>query len=188
MSTVPTCPTLCPSNKRADRHAIARHYIKCTCGMSMILGWVPVFLLVCYTSVHVHVLLLPSTTYICVYMYSYPKLLAHVLYACTCIYIYIYWHLHVSFSNMYHSHTERLAYDWISDKIYWSDYGAAEIGIVDFQTDIRMVLIQTGQPQLSRPRALALDPTTRWVSVNKEYSQRNLSYVWKKRCCGVLIV
>lgn len=56
---------------------------------------------------------------------------------------------------------ERLAYDWVTDKVYWSDYGAAEIGIVDLQTGIRTVLIETGQPQLSRPRAIALDPTTR---------------------------
>lgn len=56
---------------------------------------------------------------------------------------------------------ERLAYDWITDKIYWSDFGAAEIGIVDLQSGTRIVLIVTGQQRLSRPRALALDPSTR---------------------------
>ena len=59
------------------------------------------------------------------------------------------------------SHTERLAYDWATDKIYWSDYGAAEIGVIDMATRLRVVLLVTGAQQLSRPRALALDPRGR---------------------------
>ena len=113
--------------------------------------------------IHVHVL--PYATY------RQPKLFAHVhvwvelSFVACCVVLLVSIsssdNIHLSFSNVPFLHTERLAYDWIADKIYWSDYGAAEIGIVDFQTSIRRVLIHTGQHQLSRPRALALDPTTR---------------------------
>jgi low density lipoprotein-related protein 2 len=61
---------------------------------------------------------------------------------------------------------ERVAYDWITQKVYWSDYGAAKIGIVDLRSGIWKVLIVTGQKQHSRPRALELDPLRRnmyWV-------------------------
>ena len=67
--------------------------------------------------------------------------------------------VHVFFP--FFSYLERLAYDWITHKVYWSDYGAAEIGIVDLQSGNRMVLIETGQKQHSRPRALELDPIRR---------------------------
>lgn len=59
------------------------------------------------------------------------------------------------------SYSERLAYDWVTEKIYWSDYGAAEIGVVDVNTGTRTVLITTGVQQHSRPKALALDPIRR---------------------------
>ncbi|CAI8019189.1 Low-density lipoprotein receptor-related protein 1 [Geodia barretti] len=52
---------------------------------------------------------------------------------------------------------ERLAYDWLTDKLYWTDYGAAQIGMIDLKTMTRMVILQTGRQQLSRPRAFRLD-------------------------------
>ena len=81
-----------------------------------------------------------------------------------CIFMQSFYNDSYTCTNIFSSffpYLERLAYDWITQKVYWSDYGAAEIGIVDLRSGTRMVLIVTGQKQHSRPRALELDPLRR---------------------------
>ena len=47
--------------------------------------------------------------------------------------------------------------------MYWSDYGRAEIGLVDLRTKVKIVVLVTGPWQQSRPRGLALDTMRRCV-------------------------
>ena len=52
---------------------------------------------------------------------------------------------------------EGLAWDWINQKIYWTDYCDDEIEVYDPLTSYRRVLFDTG---LSNPYAIVVDPTT----------------------------
>ena len=55
-----------------------------------------------------------------------------------------------------------IAYDWISEKIYWTDAMHQEIEVVDLGGNgDRKILLKTGD--LSTPRAIVLDPTTRYI-------------------------
>lgn len=52
---------------------------------------------------------------------------------------------------------EGLAWDWVNQKIYWTDYCDDEIEVYDTITSYRRVLFDTG---LSSPYAIVVDPTT----------------------------
>lgn len=54
---------------------------------------------------------------------------------------------------------EGLAWDWVNEKLYWTDVCDDDIEVFDPATGYRKVLIETGSG--SDPRGIALDPTTR---------------------------
>ena len=58
---------------------------------------------------------------------------------------------------------ERVAYDWITHKLYWTDYGDSKIEAVDLHTNYRKVIVSTGAVDVSKPRAIVLDPFTRYM-------------------------
>ena len=58
---------------------------------------------------------------------------------------------------------ERVAYDWITHKLYWTDYGDSKIEAVDLHTNYRKVIVSTGAVGVSKPRAIVLDPSTRYM-------------------------
>lgn len=51
-----------------------------------------------------------------------------------------------------------LAWDWISEKLYWTDYCQDDIEVYDARTGFRTVLFNTG---LTEPHAIVVDPTTK---------------------------
>ena len=63
--------------------------------------------------------------------------------------------------NYYDFNLDDIAYDWISEKIYWTDGTHLEIEVVDLggSGDCR-ILIKTGERSV--PRAIVLDPITRY--------------------------
>lgn len=54
------------------------------------------------------------------------------------------------------SSLEGLAWDWINEKLYWTDYCQDEIEVYDPVTSRRRVLIITG----TSPYAIVVDPGT----------------------------
>ena len=61
--------------------------------------------------------------------------------------------------------SDGLAWDWINEKLYWTDPEDVEIEVYDPATDHRRSLLSTGT--FSVPRGLAVDPTTRYTSRRK---------------------
>ena len=55
--------------------------------------------------------------------------------------------------------TEGLAWDWVNEKLYWTDHCDDVIEVFDPETGHRKTLISTGSG--SEPRSIVLDPTTR---------------------------
>lgn len=55
--------------------------------------------------------------------------------------------------------TEGLAWDWVNEKLYWTDSCADDLEVFDPETGYRKILIRTGSG--SDPRNIALDPTNR---------------------------
>ena len=55
--------------------------------------------------------------------------------------------------------TEGLAWDWVNDKLYWSDACNNDIEVIDPHTGDRRVLLHTGST--SDPRQIVLDPINR---------------------------
>lgn len=55
--------------------------------------------------------------------------------------------------------TEGLAWDWVNEKLYWSDRCDKDIEVFDPKTGYRKVLLQTGSG--SDPRNIVVDPSTR---------------------------
>ena len=51
-----------------------------------------------------------------------------------------------------------LAWDWINQVLYWTDYCEDEIGVYDVSSHQRAVLINTG---LIEPRDIVIDPRSR---------------------------
>ena len=51
--------------------------------------------------------------------------------------------------------TDDLAWDWINQKLYWTDACTVRIEVYDPLNDYRTVLIYTG---LSAPRGIVVDP------------------------------
>ena len=64
---------------------------------------------------------------------------------------------------MDYNFTEGLAWDWINQKIYWTDRCDDDIEVYDPITTYRRVLFDTG---LINPYAIVVDPTTGYVSVS----------------------
>lgn len=59
-----------------------------------------------------------------------------------------------SILNLY---TGGLAWDWVNQKLYWTDYCDDDIEIYDPSTGVRRVLFDVG---LTEPYAIVVDPTT----------------------------
>lgn len=57
--------------------------------------------------------------------------------------------------------SDGLAWDWINEKLYWTDPEDVEIEVYDPATDHRRSLLSTGASSV--PRGLAVDPTTRYI-------------------------
>jgi len=55
--------------------------------------------------------------------------------------------------------TEGLAWDWVTEQLYWCDPCTDSIGVYDPITGKHKILIQTGSG--SDPRDIVVDPTTR---------------------------
>lgn len=56
-----------------------------------------------------------------------------------------------------------LAWDWINQKLYWTDYCYDDIAVYDPSTQARKVLFNG---DLSEPRAIVVDPTTGYVIIS----------------------
>lgn len=54
-----------------------------------------------------------------------------------------------------------LAWDWVNEKLYWTDNCDDDIEVFDPATGYRRILIETG---LSNPTSIVVDPGTRYVS------------------------
>lgn len=54
---------------------------------------------------------------------------------------------------------EGLAWDWINEKLYWTDYCQDEIEVYDPVSNYRSVLLQTG----TSPYSIVVDPGTGYV-------------------------
>ena len=61
--------------------------------------------------------------------------------------------------NDYANFLDGLAWDWVNEKLYWTDYCADDLEVFDPATGDRKVLIRTGSG--SAPRGVVLDPSTR---------------------------
>lgn len=57
--------------------------------------------------------------------------------------------------------TDGVAWDWVGEKLYWTDECNNEIEVYDPATQNRKVLIDTGSS--SNPRGIVVDPGTRYV-------------------------
>ena len=53
-----------------------------------------------------------------------------------------------------------LAVDWVSNKLYWTDYKARVIEVAELDGTSRKKLFSTS---LDRPKAIVLDPIARYV-------------------------
>ena len=58
--------------------------------------------------------------------------------------------------------TVGMAWDWINQKLYWTDSSNDDIEVYDPSTQVRRVLFDTG---LSAPYAIVVDPTTGLVKL-----------------------
>lgn len=54
---------------------------------------------------------------------------------------------------------ESLAWDWVNSKLYWTDSGTDEIGVIDPTTGYRITLIFTGRDAI--PRGIVANPSKR---------------------------
>lgn len=63
-------------------------------------------------------------------------------------------------SDQYSFHSDGLAWDWLNQKLYWTDYCDDDIEVYDPSTQVRRVLFDVG---LSEPRTIVVDPTTGYV-------------------------
>ena len=56
------------------------------------------------------------------------------------------------------AHTDGIAWDWVTKKVYWTDSGRRKVEVYDPERQIRKQLVNTGRRTL--PRDIAIDPTT----------------------------
>ena len=57
--------------------------------------------------------------------------------------------------------TDGLAWDWVNEKLYWTDNCDDDIEVYDPVTGYRRILIETG---LNNPTSIVVDPSTRYVA------------------------
>ena len=62
-----------------------------------------------------------------------------------------------------------VAWDWVNNKLYWTDAGHNTIEVYDQATEQRMTLINVGR--VSIPRGLVVDPTTRFDQCSTDCMQ-----------------
>ena len=75
------------------------------------------------------------------------------------LHVQVCWRGHILLSKAYFSPTlDGLAWDWVSEKLYWTDYCQDDIEVYDPSSGHRTVLFNT---ELSQPRAIVVDPTTK---------------------------
>ena len=60
-------------------------------------------------------------------------------------------------ADVHKSYAEGLSWDWVGEKLYWTDHCQDEIEVYDPITTHRRVLIMTG----SYPYAIKVDPINR---------------------------
>ena len=73
--------------------------------------------------------------------------------------------------------TDGLAWDWVNEKLYWTDNCDDDIEVYDPATGYRRVLIETG---LSIPTNIVVDPGNRYVATQgytTQYSQTLTSLI-----------
>lgn len=56
---------------------------------------------------------------------------------------------------------EGLAWDWVNEKLYWTDTQHRGIEVLDVETGARKIVVRAGSH--SRPRGIIVDPLTRFV-------------------------
>ena len=61
-------------------------------------------------------------------------------------------------------HLAGLAWDWVNQKLYWTDNCDDDIEVYDPLTQARRTLFDVG---LSQPHAIVVDPTTGYVNVGQ---------------------
>ena len=64
-----------------------------------------------------------------------------------------------------------IAWDWVNKKLYWTDDGDKDLEVYDPFTRCRKVLFQF-EPT-SHPRAIVLDPDTRYTIMDSVFTQSN---------------
>lgn len=57
--------------------------------------------------------------------------------------------------------SDGLAWDWINEKLYWTDYCDDDIEVYDPNTNYRTVLFHRN---ISEPHTIVVDPTTKYIS------------------------
>ena len=70
--------------------------------------------------------------------------------------------------------TDGLAWDWVNEKLYWTDAENRTIEVLDPATGERMILFFTGDDTI--PRGVAIDPNTRLelASPLKAYNKHHI--------------
>ena len=63
--------------------------------------------------------------------------------------------------NILYCSTDGVAWDWVGEKLYWTDECNNRIEVYDPATRNRRVLIDTGSS--SNPRGIVVDPGTKYV-------------------------
>ena len=71
---------------------------------------------------------------------------------------------------MHYSHTDDIAVDWVTNKLYWTDSVWARIEALDLNTNMRVEVVSTGTNSV--PRAIAVDPVNRYIN-SPYYRQHN---------------
>ena len=65
-----------------------------------------------------------------------------------------------------------MACDWVTNKLYWTDATTNSISVYDLERGYRMQLFSLSTN--STPRAIVVDPSTRWVMVIKLATDPNM--------------
>ena len=69
--------------------------------------------------------------------------------------------IHIAHCKFHCLPSEGIAWDWVNQKLYWTDKDNDTISVYDPVRNIHKVLLSTGLG--SQPRGIAVDPNTRYV-------------------------
>ena len=72
-----------------------------------------------------------------------------------------------------------VAWDWVNQKLYWTDTTAGDIEVYDPETTHRRVLYSGSADSIINPTGLVVDPATGYDVIHKIYG-----YVIHKDICG----